>query len=446
MQNDQHGVGISYEHRAEAYGYGAKVLQHKGIPEDQREDYAQWVICHSFDVCDALDPLIFRGVLHYFSRTKLRTAGRFLFALDENVTISKSKSAKVQHVFKLNEDPEMMALVYIVITFARICEDDLAKCKEIPLALNVITKLSDLPFGRLDRIHGKDLPDLPESFEILCLLLLGRHLYHDEYVKNAILLSAWGWSIYYDSTDAVDPCNVSTETLRVLRGVPSRRGFRANRIIDGPQRAVPLQDCYRRNGVPLIPGVATAERGVILVGHHSDAFQVTQQFTSKTDPTITCGYGLRKMMGLALISKRLPPCQCDNPKRRIWNSKSGHVTSSARNVSVIDSILKKESISFRSQGLNEDHPQHSDLEKGFSSEDCKRRFIYVSDNPAARWVQFLHLQKCYGRQGTERTITYKSYITTPKPLHHHFSLSFSPYRTLKSTTRKSQSFHPTVPP
>ena len=57
----------------------------------------------------------------YPSRWRLLTAGRFLFASDEGTTNFSSKSAKPGG----KKWPVLNALVTIVITFARISEDDL---------------------------------------------------------------------------------------------------------------------------------------------------------------------------------------------------------------------------------------------------------------------------------------------------------------------------------
>ena len=60
----------------------------------------------------------------------------------------------------------------------------------------------------------------------------------------------------------------------------------------------------------LAQGVSTAEKGTILVGHHFDAFQVTQQFMCRHERTDTYGYGFREMAEWFINSSRLPACQC----------------------------------------------------------------------------------------------------------------------------------------
>ena len=175
----------------------------------------------------------------------------------------------------------------------------ISRCKDIPLALNVVSVVPGKQISNLDDNHPYRFLNLLESFETLSLLLLGRHLHSVEYLKPAVLLSAWGWSVFFDSIGAVTSFDVSVETLRVLRGLPSRRGSRGTRIIDGPQGAS-MSDSWSsfrpaETDVWLAQGVSTAEKGTILVGHHIDAFQVTQQFMCRHERTATYGYGFREM-------------------------------------------------------------------------------------------------------------------------------------------------------
>ena len=200
LQNDENSLKFSYEHRAEAYGYGAKFLQFNGFPECEGKKLAQWVVSHSGEVCETFDtldisynvdakpPIAVHGFgLCYPPKTRLLTAGRFLFALDEGTTIFDHTPT-----IMLGERYRALlnALVVIVIAFARIFEDDLAICKEIPLALNVFL---EFPAKELEAADPKDpnvFINLVESFEVLSLLLLGRRLHSDAYVKPAFLLGA----------------------------------------------------------------------------------------------------------------------------------------------------------------------------------------------------------------------------------------------------------------
>ena len=392
LQHDEYSIGMSFDHRAEAYGYGKKFLQFERIPEWQWETLIQWVVYRSIEACEVFgtsdmfpDPCGMSpykthdlGQL-YPSRNRLLTAGRFLFALDKG-------SKSYYPVRSLNSLKPIgasvrrsvwTALVLIVITFARISEDDLTRCKEMPLALNVLPSFADWQNTKFKQDFTRYI-NLIESFEILSLLLLGRHAYHN-YAKPAVLLSAWGWSVYLDSIDAVDPVDVSVNTLRVMRGVPSRRGFRRTRIVDGPQGAklrslrYPSRTALR---VYVAEGVATTEKGAILVGHHSDAFQVTQQFTCLDEGTSTHGCGFREMAEWSIKSSRPSPCQCYKSQ--------GH-SRPENKAAVIDEVLAEKDCFL--EKIETAKGKSPGPERVLSSKDRAKSFVYISNNPAARWLQ-----------------------------------------------------------
>ncbi|KAF6225878.1 hypothetical protein HO133_009880 [Letharia lupina] len=416
LQNDENSTGTSYEHRAEAYGYGAKYLQNAKLSSQEVQRGAQWVISHSVKICGAppasnFDAHVFNP--RYIDEDRLLTAGRFLFALDQVITAPSDNSADMGEDIPawqgLMTNFQWLALVSIVITFARIREDDLVKCKEMPLALD---KLPMLPTELVRRFERKDpevFIDLLGSFDILSYLLLDRRMGNDAYVKPAVLLSAWGWSIFLDSMDSDDPFDVPVDTLRVLRGVPSRRGFRRTRIIDGPQSILMLPDLQSLSNSSLRvyspPGVSRAEKGVTLVGHLADAFQVTQQFTYHHlhgPPTYT--YGFRKMTEWSVRSSRLSPCQCDKPKSEYFTLTPKHTASSASKIALIDKLfeLKDSPVDRATPPDATNNPsQFSDLERVFATKDRKRYFVYVSDNPAARWLQ---LDTLYSHCGPENLV------------------------------------------
>ena len=386
LQCDQHSTGMAYDHRAEACGYGTKFLQYAKVPEQEQAMLAQFVKSRTVEVCEhlgtsdmvsdaGLESTIVIGP-RYPSRSRLLSACRFLFPSDESATMPRPEPSSDLHFSKL---PIVQALIAVVITFARVSEGDLTRCAEMPLALNVLTSIRNKKM--FTHVGNEGYFDLLESFELLSLLLLGHHWYND-YDKPTVLFSAWGWSTFLDSIDDIDPFDVSINTLRVMRGVPSRQGIRRNRIIDGPTRAVAPEMWRSLRSDALIlalaAGIGTAEKGIILVGHHTDAFQVTQQFTCRDKPHLPYRYGFRAMAEWSIRSRRFPPCQCINSQ--------GEQPSGTK-LEAIDKILKEE------EGLIQcSHPTQGlvwplELERVFSSKDCKNLFTYVSDNPAARWLQ-----------------------------------------------------------
>ena len=386
LQSDQRNIGMSYDHRAEACGYGTKFLQYAKVPEWEQAQLAQLVKSLTFEVCEHLvtwdmvsdadlESAIDIGP-RYPSRSRLLSAYRFLFS-DESATMPRPEPIATLHSLS---DPIVQALVAIVITFARVSADDLTKCKEMPLAVNILPSIRNQNSAMLTHVSKEGYFDLLDSFELLSLLLLGHNWYND-YDKPTILFSAWGWSAFLDSIDDIDPFDVSINTLRVMRGVPSRQGIRKNRIIDGPSRAVaPRIGSSLLNSLvmALAAGIGTVEKGIILVGHHNDAFIVTQEFTRRNQPHSPYRYGFRAMAEWSMRSRRFPPCHCFNSK--------GEQPSGTK-LEVIDKMFKEE------DGLIQCiHPTQGpvlplELERVFSSNDCNHLFTYVSDNPAARWLQ-----------------------------------------------------------
>ena len=379
LQNDQHSVGISYEHRTEARGYGVKLLQTHGLRGKELQEHALWVLYRSLEVYKPPGTLddpsahteipieTFDVKTHLPFRTRILNAGRILFAIDENIAFRQSSFAAEP------KGPIISALVNILFAFATISEDDLARCTDMPLTLNV-------QIEQLTRQTSEHLPGPSVSFHILSMLLLGRHVYRDDYVNPAFLVSAWGWSIFFDSMDAIDPFDVSLNTLRVLRGVPSRRGLRRTRIIDGLQGAIlPLTSIYSPPCLSLVRGSSTAEKDVCLVGHQSDAFQVTQRFVLHYVPRAKYGLGFREMAEWSFRSGRLPACHCNEHKPK---------NLSDVNLSIIDELLKDKDSLVRHSRIDppEGIPSIT-MERVFSTKNGSRLFVYVSDNPAARWIQ-----------------------------------------------------------
>ena len=384
LQSDQHSIGMSYDHRTEACGYGTRFLQYAKVPEWEQAPLAQLVKSRTFEVCEHLgtSDMVSDADMgsaidigpRYPSRSRLLSAYRFLFSSDESATMPRPEPSSDLL------DRIVQALVAIVITFARVSEDDLTNCKEMPLALNMLPSIRNKNSAMLTHVDNEGYFDLLESFELLSLLLLGHNWYND-YDKPAILFSAWGWSAFLDSIDDIDPFDVSINTLRVMRGVPSRQGIRKNRIIDGPSRVVaPSIRSSLLNAllIALAAGIGTAEKGTILVGHHNDAFLVTQQFTCRNQPHFPYRYGFRAMAEWSIRSRRFPPCHCFSSK--------GEQPSGTK-LEAIDGILKEEDGLIQCSRTTYGQVSRLDLQRVFSSNDHNHVFTYVSDNPAARWLQ-----------------------------------------------------------
>lgn len=195
-------------------------------------------------------------------------------------------------------------------------------------------------------MNPEKLVNLLGSFKIFSFLMLGRHMCHEDHVKPAVLVTAWSWSVFLDSIDSVDPSDVPLGALRVLHGVASRRGLRRAQITDGPRIPSMLTASqlfrYVRICTYLEPGVSTTERSLILFGHHSDTFHVTQKFTWHHLGTgiQTYGFGFRQMIQWSVRSRRLP-CRCEKLLYKTSTSHTEHITSSAHSEGYCSTLSAK---------------------------------------------------------------------------------------------------------
>ena len=118
------------------------------------------------------------------------------------------------------------------------------------------------------------------------------------------------------------------------------------------------------------------EKGAILVGHHSDAFQVSQQFTRRNEPRSLSRYGFREMAEWSIRSRRVP-------SYHYLSCKSKDPTGSK--LEAIDNLIREGLMTREWLQGPEFRPRES--ESVFSSMDCRTVFFYVSGNAAARWLQ-----------------------------------------------------------
>ena len=136
----------------------------------------------------------------------------------------------------------------------------------MPVSLSAFYSLrsSDHDFRLSDELSLSRFLNHSIAFELPAYLLLG-HMFSTEYVATAVLMSDWGWSIFLDIIDAANP-SYTSNTSRVTCGVPSRRGVRRARIINGPtdmELLLTFSEVVPRQ--PLIifsPSVSTGKRGI----------------------------------------------------------------------------------------------------------------------------------------------------------------------------------------
>lgn len=412
-------VEINFESRANAFGYGVELIKLCKDSFDLKY-ISHWIIAHCIvRACESVKNS--KGLTSYDNVVKgsspsqemLIRAGSFLFALDvvdHGLLDKEIRNSSPEPTFQKLIIDCLFELVFI---FARIRDLDL--CKGMPLSLKK-GDIYDRPVS-YQANHTNHLLGLPRAFKTLCRLLLG-HCFSQEYIKPAVLVSSWGWSIFLDSIDATDPLSVSTETLQVMRGVPSRKGTRKARIIDGPMD----DDCLwagnprHDNGIQFLPGIETAKRGRALVGHHSaDAFSIIQSFSLRLlgdDSNSEVKIGFREMFNRRFTFYVLRSCECSSTLLDV----SGCID---------NEIYKKESIQKLSVAESPSHyeikwpigdvgPDHGrEFERHYhpnphiietADEALTVRFLYVTQNVDAKWLQIHRLYKLDERNWHLRTL------------------------------------------
>ena len=348
LTSDDNDNRISREHRSQAYGFCLKLLEQANATRDEIHYCSHWITAralamlrfpHPTSKAEGFDVHI---VTDNTSSSNSESSDNWSLALAEGDVIRAGQFLFVslesheleKHVDRPPSDTLSMlminwrALVALLLSFARIQAHDLEKCQNLPLSLDVYRKSGDMEHGiylsMRDNFSQGPL-DLIESFTFLSRLLLGS-MFSKEYVDRSVLVSAWGWSIFFNSVDALDPADVSITSMRVLCGVPSRRGLRRARIIDGPLDLYSSKTFSGENRriepeVRLNPGVSTAKKGSVLIGHHSDAFSITQsydwEYIDRNENSESIyrrikkqKLGFRMMQEICLYANRIPQCDC----------------------------------------------------------------------------------------------------------------------------------------
>ncbi|KAL8789352.1 MAG: hypothetical protein Q9195_006879 [Heterodermia aff. obscurata] len=348
---DENDPIISYEHRSQAFGFGLRVLMLEDLgSEELRRFWSHWIIAHCLiRVRDLLGPPEtdkLRDLIRYEgtssatlisastipSERSIMIAAKFTFAMD---TVDDDLVEDFMDSPSARPEPftflpfSWRALMALIFALSRIHPNDLERCGNLPLSLPAFEKLDQkyLEIEKSTNYQMKALMKIPMSFHILCSLMLGAS-FSEDYIEHAVLVSAWGWSIFFGTIDALDPADVSACDIRLLQGVPARKGLRRSRIIDGPTDLIPLSTAERLRTQPLVvyfPGVSTFERREVLVGHQSDAFSVIQSFEWKPGPPAIppaiepdgsskrkLKMGFRTMLELCADAGRFPPCGCDS--------------------------------------------------------------------------------------------------------------------------------------
>ena len=227
---------IGSEIRAKACGYGLEVLKRAGIPKHDTQHCLEEAIAESLKIarrsssylprCAANDASTEAGEDNASSghlEPHFPTKERILQVCSLRLCTKLARHAwdREAHCFSYPQERHNVAKNSIQASCSthHICTNyrhDLEKCTRMPLSLSVLENQPPLSDPR-------DI-DLLISFEILSHLLLG-HMFSRDYVEPAALISGWVWSIFFNSVDAVDPADISINTMRILCGVPTLPGL-----------------------------------------------------------------------------------------------------------------------------------------------------------------------------------------------------------------------------
>lgn len=436
LASHQNDPILSHEHRVEAFGFGLKVLAQANAQDEEKRRCAHWLITRGLASIRHLEQLE-KGNAHQalFNHRQPESdhiieAGKFLFALEsiDDTLLGEQLNPTSERILK-SPLVNWSALIALLHIFARIETNDLEQCRNFPISMHVFQRLETAHHG-IAKFRA-EVPEAPinllTSFNILCRLLLGSS-FTEEYTKPAVLISAWGWSIFFNSVDALDPADVSVRKMRLLQGVPARRNLRRARIIDGPTTVFLSSSVGQTiNKMPHVlyyPGISTSSRDHVLVGHQSDAFSVTQSFewdcTSLEDqlalPTAHSSgkrkLGFRMMLEMCANVGMYPLCECEEEMQEPhkWidcytsslEEKAKDVSADKKSDSEAD-LLATNWFLFtdkdrwpRTESLRDQltervvtckvAPSFRNTEMDYSGLVIFWYF-YVSKNPAARWLQ-----------------------------------------------------------
>ena len=335
LSSNMEDIIISCDIRADAYGFGKKILELL-LPDDEmsQEMSAHWIISQGCNLLQEDRPMAYPIHLPYL-RKGILAAGAFLFAINQDDTElirAHGKDGVVPYnALTSLREKSCLALVALMISFARI--PSLKDCARMPLSIDEFLRLQEEDSGLFtDNWTSSTYPEPSKyvrnniaSYRLLSMLLLGRP-YSKDYIWPSCLVSSRGWSVILDAVDAKDPDHVLTETVHVLSGVPARRGVAKRRILNGPtvmwahmSGIEGRQLAQSPHLVTLFPGELQVESGPLLVGQEGQAsISAIQTFRIQhPSPDHSGGklqLGLQEMHELCTRFYRLPPCQCAEVK------------------------------------------------------------------------------------------------------------------------------------
>ena len=470
LHADEDDPVLSYEYRFQAFGFGSRVLLQASLGDAEfhraelHRTWSHWIIACCLIRVRNLLPSSEADKLRDLTRNEdtngaisvsaskmpseatIMNAAKFTFALD---------SVDADLVKKYTNSPlttpaggpwfNWPALVALVFAITRVHPNDLEGCGNLPLSLPAFEYLDQTHHGikKSTKDQTEAIMTIPTSFDILCRLMLGNSFSHG-YIEHAVLVSAGGWSMFFGTIGALDPADVSACDIRLLQGVPARKGLRRSRIIDGPNSHIDLTvglEIDKKYGVNFFPGISSSKRGEVLVGHQSDAFSVSQSFEwipekvsyfpfGHAEPSKRkLKMGFRKMLELCADARTLSPCECDSNVQgsaqyiknifqppclknhvknvrlvaekhilnlnREWPKpeiiRKLYLTPSEGSVNELQEIVLTSQLEETLDTVSGDFTKVSGR-----SRRSRTWIYYVSGNPTARWMQLIHMYSSGG--------------------------------------------------
>ena len=212
---------------------------------------------------------------------------------------------------------EISVLVPILLSLAKVDPRNLQNCDDLPFCMS----LSGLTYlGKNLDIDRHDFQNIRMN-SVAAFDILSNMLCPAVPTKDAVLVSVQGWSLFFDALTKIDPAEAVNSAIRIEPGVPSRRGLRKTRIVNGPNSPKHFPPGEREFQVRLglsiqmVSGIHKTTRGRTFVGESgADAFQAAQSFIwhHQRSPLETYIFGLRSMLDFSASFRKLAPCECNN--------------------------------------------------------------------------------------------------------------------------------------
>ena len=401
-ENDPVDPVIPGEYRLEAKGFAKKALAILGLSSEEAEESAHWLAASCLKHFDIECKPSTSGELKVITMEthiscNVIPSTLFLFdmaKLDPNKiqSLLESEHGKGKQVTDRIKWQSYAALIYI---FARV--SDRQRCEEVPLSLSAFWdfKKDDHGMSRSGESFTGPLPNILLSYDLLARLLLGRR-HSTEFLERSCLVSAYGWSLFFDSFDAADPADITTGLLHLALGVPTRIGCRKDRIIDGPTnlRLTSSNGVVLNSKKPQIEfwgGVWSGRHTGSYVGNYGrDAFTIVQilespRGESKSRWKFGWKFGFRQKVEFCRSWGFLGPCPCNDEKtteeEQIWlDEYIKQTTRVERGYTSGQTLLREE-------GMVDLSPERifcKDIRD--EAEGASTWFFYVTTTGAARWL------------------------------------------------------------